>query len=143
TALNRSMGGNILQRLEGMVSGVQFVDPGVGSTSAIRVRGLSTIESDETPLVVLDNFPYEGDIGNIDPNSIESITVLKDAAASSIWGARAGNGVIVITSKQATEGQHPKVSFSSNFGMSDRPDLTYGREWLSSPTVMAIEKERF
>ncbi len=143
TALNRSMGGNILQRLEGMVSGVQFVDPGVGSTSAIRVRGLSTIESDETPLVVLDNFPYEGDIGNIDPNSIESITVLKDAAASSIWGARAGNGVIVITSKRATEGQHPKVSFSSNFGMSDRPDLTYGREWLSSPTVMAIEKERF
>src|SRR5690606_24158443 len=108
--LNRSVTGNILQRLEGIAPGVQFVDADATDASGIRVRGLATIESNATPLIVVDNFPYEGDINSINPNDIESVTVLKDAAAASIWGARAGNGVLVITTKQGNYNQRPRIS---------------------------------
>jgi len=126
-----------------LVPGVQFLNAGGGTASDIRVRGLSTIESDETPLIVLDNFPYEGSIGNIDPNTIESITVLKDAAAASIWGARAGNGVIVITTKSPDADGGIMISLNANFNIGERPDLTYGKDWLPSKTVMEIEKQRY
>lgn len=141
--LNRAMGANVLQRLEGVAPGVQFVQAGGTSANHIRIRGLSTIESDETPLIVLDNFPYEGDLDNIDPNDIESITVLRDAAAASIWGARAGNGVIVITSKRANKDSAFRVSLNANANIGERPDLYYGSNWLLSETVMEIEKERY
>src|SRR5690606_4884570 len=90
---NRSVGPGILERLEGIAPGVQFVNPGGTSPSDMRIRGVATIESDGTPLIVVDNFPYEQDINTINPNDVASITVLRDAAAASIWGARAGNGV--------------------------------------------------
>lgn len=63
----------------------------------LQFGGLSTINASTAPLIVVDNFPYEGDINNINPNDVGSITIFKDAAAASIWGARSGNGVIVIT----------------------------------------------
>lgn len=141
--LNRSVGPNILQRLEGIAPGVQFVNPGGTSPSDIRVRGVATIESDETPLVVVDNFPYEGDINSINPNDIESVTVLRDAAAASIWGARAGNGVIVITTKQGRYNQASRISFYSNFTLGQKPDLFYSQNWLPAATVMDIERELF
>lgn len=141
--LNRSVGPNILQRLEGISPGVQFVNANGTSASDIRVRGIATIESDETPLIVVDNFPYEGDINSINPNDIESITVLRDAAAASIWGARAGNGVIVITTKQGRYNQKTRISFNSNFMTGQRPDLFYNQNWLPAATVMEIEKELF
>lgn len=141
--LNRSVGPNILQRLEGIASGVQFVNAGGTSASDIRVRGVATIESDDTPLIVLDNFPYEGDINSINPNDIESITVLRDAASASIWGARAGNGVIVVTTKQGRYNQKAKISFNSNSMVGAKPDLFYSQNRLPSATVMEIEKDRF
>ncbi|MGK6352226.1 SusC/RagA family TonB-linked outer membrane protein [Parapedobacter sp. DT-150] len=141
--LQRAIGGNILERLEGIAPGLQFVNPNGTSAADIRVRGLSTIESDETPLIVLDNFPYEGSIDNIDPNDIESINVLKDAAAASIWGARAGNGVIVITSKKARNDGKVRVAFNANTNITEKPDLFYSQEWLPSATVMEIEKARY
>ncbi|SEK80887.1 SusC/RagA family TonB-linked outer membrane protein [Parapedobacter koreensis] len=141
--LNRAIGANVLQRLEGIAPGVQFVNPGGTAAADIRVRGLSTIESDETPLIVLDNFPYEGSLDNIDPNSIESITVLRDGAAASIWGARAGNGVIVITTKKGGTDGRVHISLNANTNITDKPDLLYSRAWLPSATVMEIEKERY
>lgn len=141
--LNRAVGGNILQRLEGIASGVQFTQANGTSASDIRVRGLATIESSEEPLIVLDNFPYEGSINTINPNDIESITVLKDAAAASIWGARAGNGVIVITTKQGRYGQKAVISLNSNMTVGEKPDLFYSQNRLPSEVVMQIEKEKF
>jgi len=141
--LNRSVGPDILSRLDGMATGVQFVTPNGTNAADIRVRGLSTIESDETPLIVLDNFPYEGDISTINPNDVESVTVLKDAAAASIWGARAGNGVIVITTKKGRYGQRPRISINSNVTIGARPDLFYSRNRLPSATVMEIERKIF
>ena len=141
--LNRVVGGNILQRLEGVASGVQFTNANGTSASDIRVRGLATIQSDETPLLVVDNFPYEGDINTINPNDVESITILKDAAAASIWGARAGNGVIVITTKQGQYGQQAQLSLSSNLTIGEKPNLFYSQDRLPSEVVMRIEKEKY
>lgn len=104
--LNRSSTTDLLSRLEGTVPGLVFDRRGIEpeldrGTTKVRIRGESSINAASEPLVVVDNFPYEGDLSNIDPNDIESVTVLKDAAAASIWGARAGNGVIVVTTKKA------------------------------------------
>lgn len=141
--LNRTVSGSILQRLDGLASGVQFVNANGTKASDIRVRGLATIQSDETPLIILDNFPYDGDIENINPNDIESISVLKDAAAASIWGARAGNGVIVITTKNGRYNQKAEISTNSNLTIGEKPDLFYNQNRLPGETVMAIEKEKY
>jgi len=141
--INRSVSTNILQRLEGVVNGVQFVEPQASDASGIRIRGLSTIHGDTRPLIVVDNFPYEGDINTINPNDVESITVLRDASAASIWGARAGNGVIVINTKQGAYSQSTQVSVNSNVTVGDKPDLFYSRNYLPSATVMEIQRELF
>ncbi|WP_341831515.1 SusC/RagA family TonB-linked outer membrane protein [Sphingobacterium thalpophilum] len=100
--LDQQVGTNILDRLNNVTPGFRKgtfeFKPNRNEKLNISFRGLSTIEASKDPLIVLDGFIYEGDIDNIDPNSIASVTVLKDAAATSIWGARAGNGVIVLTS---------------------------------------------
>jgi TonB-dependent SusC/RagA subfamily outer membrane receptor len=95
--LNRRVSPDVLTRISDVVPGVIF---NKGRSNALRIRGQSTIFAEAEPLIVIDNFPYEGDLNSINPNDVESITVLKDAAAASIWGARAGNGVIVITTKK-------------------------------------------
>lgn len=141
--LNRSVGGNILQRLDGITPGVQFVTPGGTRASDIRVRGLATIQSDASPLIVVDNFPYDGDISSINPNDIDNITILKDGAAASIWGARAGNGVIVITTKKGQYGQKGQLSVNSNVTTSQKPDLMYSQKRLPSEVIMEIEKQKY
>ena len=155
--LNRTTGSNILSRLEGIANGVQFVTPGSNDPANIRVRGLSTIEANSRPLIVIDNFPYEGnystrsgtdfsnrvDLSFINPNDVENITILKDAAAASIWGARAANGVIVITTKKGRFNQKAKITVNSTTTIGDIPDLMYDKNRLPSATIMEIEKYRF
>lgn len=141
--LHRPIGTNIMERLEGLVPGLQFVTPNGKLPQDVRVRGLSTIESDETPLIILDNFPYEGSLDDIDPNTIESVTVLRDAASAAIWGARAGNGVIVLKTRQINVQDRLNVSFQANHSYTQKPDLYYSPQWLPSPVVMGIEEERY
>jgi len=137
--LNQQLGGFILDRLPAVANGV-LADYSTGSEGKLMVRGLSTIRGPREPLVILDNFPYEGDIRNINPNDVESVTLLKDAAAASIWGARAGNGVIVITTKSGKFSSKLKVDITANIQLSPRPDL--GRLNLISGTDL-IEVERY
>ncbi len=139
---------NILNRMEGMANGVYFDKRSVtgedfGNDPTIRIRGLSTIEGNTAPLVILDNFPFYGDLQSINPNDVESITILRDAAAASIWGAQAGNGVIVITSKKANYKDNLQVVFNSGVTWRDKPDLFYSQQYLPSATVMGIEEELF
>ncbi|PPL04298.1 SusC/RagA family TonB-linked outer membrane protein [Parapedobacter indicus] len=146
--LNRSVSPNILDRLEGITSGLLFdrsnlSGEDINGKPRLRVRGLSTIEADSEPLIVVDNFPFEGDVNTIDPNDVESVTVLKDAAAASIWGARAGNGVIVITTKHGRYNQPARISFNSNINVVAKPDLFYSQQYLPAATVMDIQKELF
>lgn len=118
--LQKVVGPNIMNRLEGLSSVAFDKEP---NRPSITVRGISTIHGNTAPLIILDDFPYEGSIDNINPNDIESITILKDAQAASIWGARAGNGVIVLTTKKGRYGQRTRVDASMNIQMADKPDL--------------------
>ncbi|QEC72234.1 SusC/RagA family TonB-linked outer membrane protein [Arachidicoccus ginsenosidivorans] len=137
--LNEQTGPNILDRLKGVTSSLlvstekNLTNP--QNTTNISIRGLSTINGPLDPLIVLDNFIYEGDINNINPNDVESVTVLKDAAATSIWGARAGNGVIVITTKKGKFNQKLKVDFSSTYTITNKPDLYYNKQISSSDYI--------
>jgi TonB-dependent starch-binding outer membrane protein SusC len=136
--LNLQTGTTILDRLKGVTSGVLFDDSKFTNDQKklhFNVRGLRTLNGPQDPLIVVDNFPYEGDISNINPNMIESITVLKDAAAASIWGTRAGNGVIVITTKKGRFGQPVKIDFNSSVRIADKPDLFYLHQMSSSDYI--------
>jgi len=138
--INRTVSTNIIDRLEGVASGLVF-NKNSESNSPITIRGNSTIYGNQVPLIVLDNFPYEGSLESINPNDIETITILKDAAAASIWGVRAGNGVIVINTKKGTN-QKAQVNFVSNFTIAQKPDVFY-RPQLSSQEYIALETSLF
>lgn len=144
--LNRRTSTNVLERLEGVTSGLSFnrnTSTSNGSNpSALSVRGRSTIFANPNPLIVVDNFPFSGDLSSINPNDIASVTVLKDAAAASIWGALSGNGVIVITTKKGRAGAAPMVEFNANVTFSERPDL-YSMPRLSSSSFIEVEKFLF
>lgn len=145
--LSRSTGSDILSRLEGVTNALAFIRKNaIGeqeSSPELQIRGKSTIHGDGNPLIVLDNFPYEGNIDNINPNDIESVTLLKDAAASSIWGARAGNGVIVITTKKGNRNKPLSVGMNSNVTIGSRPDLYYSPNFMSSADYIGVERELF
>lgn len=146
--LQRSTSTDIISRLENITPGLLFDRRTVSDATGmdqrnLRIRGVTSIESDNSPLIVVDHFPYEGDLNNINPNDVESITVLRDAAAASIWGARAANGVIVITLKQGKKNQPLSVSFSTNVTMSERPDLHYTPEFIPAADYIGLEKELF
>ena len=145
--LNRRVSTNIIDRLEGVVPGLIFNRNALppGENLGISIRGRSTISTNvnANPLVVVDNFPYEGDIANINPNDIESVTVLKDAAAASIWGARAGNGVIVITTKGGKFSKPLQINFNSNITVGQRPNLFYSKSFISSSEYIDIEQDLF
>jgi TonB-linked SusC/RagA family outer membrane protein len=138
-ALNSVVSTNILDRLEGNSSLMFDKDSGRPS---VTLRGLSTIEGNTDLLIILDNFPYEGDLSNINPNDVQSISLLKDASAASIWGARASNGVIVITTKQGLQNQKPSIRFLSNTQAISKPDLYYYRQ-ISSEDLIDVEQILF
>lgn len=152
--LNRSVSTNVLDRLNGVVAGLNFNfnnNPEVGKiqtnpnyrTSGLIIRGQSTYLSSTDPLIVVDNFPFEGELSSINPNDIENITVLKDASAASIWGARSGNGVIVITTKKGKENERINLDFNTNVTFADRPDMYYDKAFLDSKSFIEIEQFLF
>jgi TonB-dependent starch-binding outer membrane protein SusC len=121
---NRSVSTDVISRLKGVTPSLAF-DERAGAEPKLSIRGRSTIFANDQPLIVLDNFPYEGDINSINPNDIESISILRDAAAASIWGVRAGNGVIVITTKKGQQNKPVSIAFNANVTVGDKPNLFY------------------
>ncbi|WP_165760238.1 SusC/RagA family TonB-linked outer membrane protein [Niastella populi] len=140
--LNRGVSLDVLSRMEGVASGVAFYRSSKTDQPTLNIRGRSTILANATPLIILDNFPYDGDINNLNPNTIESITVLRDAAAASIYGVRAANGVIVITTKRGNLNQPPQTQFNTNVTIGEKPDLGY-LPLASSEDYIEVEKEFF
>ncbi|WP_185965644.1 SusC/RagA family TonB-linked outer membrane protein [Flavobacterium zepuense] len=134
---------DVLSKLNGITSGLVFNANTSASQNGldINIRGRSTIFANDQPLIVVDNFPYSGDINNINPNDVESVTILKDAGAASIWGVRAGNGVIVITTSKGKLNQPLKVGFNANLAVFNKPDLNYNPNQLDAAAY--IELERF
>ncbi|MHC8949750.1 SusC/RagA family TonB-linked outer membrane protein [Sphingobacterium hungaricum] len=136
--LQRGTSTDLLTRLENLTPGLLMNRGDAAATDAMLVRGRYTITADAKPLIVLDNFPYDGDLDNINPNDVESISILKDAAAASIWGARAGNGVIVITTKKGKT-DSPKVEFNSSLSLLGRPDYT-SMDKMSSADIIEVQQ---
>lgn len=135
---NQQVSTGVLSRLEAVANSLT-VDRTTNASGRLMIRGLSTIRGSKEPLIVLDNFPYDGDINNINPNDVQSITILKDAAASSVWGARAGNGVIVITTKKGRYNQPLQIDFNSSISVNQKPDLSYIPQ-ISSTDYIDVEQ---
>ncbi|WP_437919604.1 SusC/RagA family TonB-linked outer membrane protein [Sphingobacterium sp. LRF_L2] len=105
-----------VEALQGRATGVIVVNDGApGSTPQIKIRGFSTINNNE-PLYIIDGVPFEGKLSWLNQNDIESMQVLKDASAASIYGSRANNGVVIITTKAGKEGK-PQIAFDSYVGL--------------------------
>ena len=107
--------------LEGVVAGVQMTTASgsLGATPTIQIRGVSSISAGTAPLYVIDGVPYPGDMNNINPADIESMTVLKDAASNALYGARGANGVIMITTKKARS-RDAVVTFDAKVGVNTK-----------------------
>ncbi len=120
---------NITSRLEGQIAGL------VQQGNEMHIRGLSTLKGVSQPLFVVDGMPFEGNIASINPSMIENVTVLKDAAAASIYGARAANGVIVITTRSGSRDNKTRVSYDGSIRFRPKPDLDYLNLMSSSELV--------
>lgn len=123
--IERISGSGFAEALQGMSAGVSVVNNqgNPGGESRIQIRGIGTMGRSKTedptkPLYVVDGMPYDGLLTSISPSDIESMTVLKDAAAASLYGSRAANGVVVITTKKGKSGK-PSINFKAAWGTSD------------------------
>ncbi len=134
------------QKLQGKLAGVQISQatgtPGAGMT--VRVRGAASMNAGADPLYVVDGNPIVGGISNINPNEIETISVLKDASATALYGSRAANGVVLIETRKAAPGT-TRIDYSSYFGLQQvpqrgRPDMMTAREFATWRKELAEER---
>lgn len=113
---------DVTSALAGTTPGVQVIassgDPAAGGPT-IRIRGIGSMSASNAPLYIVDGMPYDGSLSDINPNDVESMSVLKDAAASAIYGARGANGVVLITTKRASGGDGT-VKFDARWGSNSR-----------------------
>ncbi|HHU27394.1 MAG TPA: TonB-dependent receptor [Bacteroidales bacterium] len=131
---------NVTQALAGKVAGLTVTqsDGSPDASISIRVRGGLSITQDNEPLYVIDGFPNEDGLAGLDPSDIASIEVLKDASATAIYGARGGNGVILISTKQGSEGK-PRINYDMYFGIKK---MTNKMALLSTEDFVRLEYER-
>ncbi|KFF13937.1 membrane protein [Chryseobacterium soli] len=117
---------NITKALEGQVAGLQAVSSSgqPGSVASVRIRGIGSVSASSDPLYVIDGIPFDGNINTISPNDIESISVLKDASASALYGSRGANGVILVTTKSGKKGES-RINFNMSQGFSSRAVKDY------------------
>lgn len=133
-ALETKLQTNVIDNLEGLIPGMLI------QNGEVSIRGTSTLNGDKNPLYIVDGFPWEGDISQLPAENIQNITVLKDAAAASIYGARSANGVIVITTKSGKAGK-TNISVSANFFITPLP--TVDRDLISSAQLVDLQTEFF
>ncbi|WP_104383906.1 TonB-dependent receptor [Sphingobacterium sp. HMA12] len=117
-SLDRINSPNIVDKLQGKVSGLSINSGNAkpGETAAINIRGENSISASNSPLIILDGIPFSGSLGDISSNTIASISVLKDASSTAIYGSRAANGVILITSKKGAAGK-ARINYNGYFGL--------------------------
>lgn len=121
-----------LEAINGKVAGVQMVESNDPSASnpTIRIRGVSSINASSDPLIILDGLPYSGNYSDINPQDIESISVLKDAASNALYGARGANGVIMITTKHPQKGQ-AQITLDAKWGSNSSAYVNY--DYIKDP----------
>ncbi len=124
--------------LQGLVAGMQGTEKEDGTVD-FKIRGTSSLYAETSPLIVVDGFPIEGTFNSINPNDVESVTVLKDASAASIWGARSANGVIVVTTKRGKKNSRLDVNGQAFWRIGTNPDLEYILSQADSRTNVDYE----
>ena len=121
-SIEKKIATNVTNALAGNAPGVQVLttsgDP-TDNSPTIRIRGIGSMSASNAPLVIVDGVPYEGSISDINPQDVESMSVLKDASASAIYGHRGANGVILISTKKGKAGE-AQVKFDARFGVNSR-----------------------
>ena len=124
--LSKMQTSNIAKSLEGAVAGLMTASSSgtPGSGASFQIRGFGSVSASTAPLIVVDGVPYEGSLNSIPAQDMESITVLKDAAANSMYGARGSNGVIIITTKRGTAGK-VNINFDAKVGVNSRSVPSY------------------
>jgi len=145
--LDEQFSTNILKKLDGVTNGLLFLSNGKlsndGSVAQLfTVRGLSTINGSTRPLIVLDDNIFTGSVDNINPNDVESITILKDAAATSIYGVGGANGVIVITTKKGQLNKKFSAQITSAISVTEKQDI-YSVPRLSIGDYLEVEQKLF
>lgn len=117
---------NPIQGLEGLASGLRIIQSSgqPGDDPIIRIRGFGSINADSAPLIVLDGVPYSGSLNSINPQDIESTTVLKDASSTSLYGNKASNGVLLITTKKGSKNK-TQISIDTRVGITQRATKEY------------------
>lgn len=119
---------NVLDAMQGKVAGVQIYSSSgePSATPTIRIHGAGSLGASSTPLFVLDGIPMDaGSIVSMNPEDFESITILKDAASTSIYGSRAANGVVYLTSKKGRRNEAPRISIKSQYGVTQLADPSF------------------
>ena len=124
--LSEKASGSIIERLSGSIPGL-VVNKNDGAADKYLIRGASSINSSREPLIVVDGTPMAASTfeSTVSPEDVASVTVLKDATASSIWGAKAANGVIVVTTKRGSFQSKLSVNYTGNIQMQGKPDFSY------------------
>lgn len=119
---------NVFSGLQGEVAGVQMTNTSGSPTAtpSFAIRGFGSINAGTSPLIIVDGAPYDGGWNNLNPNDVESITVLKDAASNALYGARGANGVIMITTKQGSH-ERATITFDAKWGSNSRATQDYDR----------------
>ena len=134
---------SVTKGIEGQVTGVQVTNSSgqPGSSPDIRIRGFGSLNASNAPLYVVDGIPYDGALNAINPSDIESMTILKDASAGALYGARGANGVVMITTKKGKEGK-AQVTYRSNVGWSSRAGNDYNTVDMKEFTQLLYESLR-
>lgn len=128
---------DLTESLQGNVSGVE-ISQSSGSpraSASIRIRGIGSINASNNPLIVVDGMPYGNSLNTINAIDIESVSILKDAAATALYGSRAANGAVLITTKKGN-GQKPKVEFIAQWGINSRAIPNY--ETVNTPAYFEL-----
>lgn len=153
-AIDKKNATEISKALAGEVAGVQVINSSgqPGTNATIVVRGVGSLNGKTTPLYVVDGVTYDGDISSIDPGDIASTTILKDATATSLYGSRGANGVVVITTKKGNSGEEGKVDVDVKYGANMRllplyetitsPEEYVAMSWQSIYNYFRVEKKQ-
>ncbi len=136
---------NLLDKLAGQVPGLSITTTNArpGEEQSLRIRGINSLTASNTPLIVLDGIPYNGSLGDIDPEIIESLSVLKDASSAAIYGSRGSNGVILIQTKKGKQGK-AQVTYKGQVGLEQpqsRLNLMDGPEYVRMMQEYYHQKE--
>ena len=128
---------SLMDNLEGRVAGLTTYG------DKTTIRGTSSLYASTNPLLVVDGLPIEGSIDDLNPYDIESVTVLKDAAAAAIYGARASNGIIVVKTKGAKEKGKINIDFSANLTVWEKKNMDYAANFYMTPEQQAQTERDF